>query len=210
MNKSKIFFGLAVAIIVGIIGFKIFRPVSYENFPPKNPGPWIAFGDSLTSGIGADEGAGSYPAQLGQTLGVTIKNLGRPGETTQDGLSRIGEVEAEKPRVVLLCFGGNDTLRSVDHGQTFGNLETMIDRLHAQEVFVVLIGVRSASIFDKYETPFEELAKRKRVFYVPNILSGVLGTPSLMSDQIHPNDAGYSNIAGRIAKLLEPMMVELK
>src|SRR4051812_7363078 len=77
----------------------------FQNLPPTATGPWVAFGDSLTSGYGANEG-GDYPAQLSKRLGIAIQNLGEAGETSADGLKRIDRVEAISPRVVLLCFGG--------------------------------------------------------------------------------------------------------
>ncbi len=53
------------------------------------------------------------------------------------------EVLNANPKVVLLCFGGNDTLQSVPHEQTFGNLAQIIDQLHQSGAFVVLIGIRN-------------------------------------------------------------------
>jgi acyl-CoA thioesterase-1 len=181
---------------------------SYVNYPPDHGKTWVAFGDSLTSGYGASEGK-EYPAQLGTRLGIPILNFGTPGATSHDGLTRVDAVLKADPRVVLLCFGGNDTLNGVSHDETFGNLGTMIDQFHQTGAFVVLIGVRSASVRDKYRSEFKKLAKEKRVLYVPNILSGVLGNPGLMSDYVHPNDQGYEAIAERLEKVLRPMVAEL-
>ena len=63
---------------------------------------YLAFGDSLTQGIGDDvdlEDKG-YPPRLEQLLTaageeVVVLNRGRAGETTAEGLSRIDEVLAE-------------------------------------------------------------------------------------------------------------------
>jgi lysophospholipase L1-like esterase len=121
----------------------------------------------------------------------------------------VDEVLNANPKVVLLCFGGNDTLQSVPHQQTFGNLAQIIDQLHQSGAFVVFIGIRTASIRDKYRSEFKKLAKEKRVWLVPNILEGVLGDPRLMSDYVHPNDQGYAAIAERLEKVLEPLLPEL-
>ncbi len=75
--------------------------------------------------------------------------------------------------------------------------------------FVVLIGIRSASISDRYSSPFRKLAKEKHVLFVPNILSGILGTPHLMSDYVHPNEEGYNAIAERLEKILTPLLPQL-
>jgi len=87
----------------------------------------------------------------------------------------------------------------------------MIDRLQTRGSFVVLIGVRGASILgDRNASAFKELAKEKKVLFVQDILDGVLGSPSLMSDYVHPNEAGYAKIAGRIEDALKPVMSKLR
>jgi lysophospholipase L1-like esterase len=180
----------------------------FVNFPPAARGEWIAFGDSLTAGYGAS-GQADYPTQLGQRLERKILNLGNSGDTTTDGLARLEEAVQLQPRVVLLCLGGNDTLRRLPPDETFANLGRMIDRFHQAGSFVVLLGVRSTGLTDGNAKRFGQLAKAKRVLLVPNILDGILFTPSLMSDQIHPNDKGYAKIAERLGEVLSPLLPQL-
>jgi lysophospholipase L1-like esterase len=202
---------LIILILLGV-AFGLFlalRPqTAYANFPPAGGKTWVAFGDSLTSGYGASEG-NDYPTVLGKALGISIINLGVPSQTTQDAVARVDEVMQLNPRVVLLCFGGNDTLQGVPAEQTFRNLATVIDELHRTGAFVVLIGIRSASVRDKYSSQFKRLAREKKVLLIPNILSSVLGDPRLMSDYVHPNDQGYAAVAARIEKILRPLLPEL-
>ncbi|MEP6662280.1 MAG: GDSL-type esterase/lipase family protein [Verrucomicrobiota bacterium] len=200
---------IAVSLVVGVgFYFHACRKVSLANFPPTATGDWVAFGDSLTSGFGASEGS-DYPTLLGKKIGRTILNQGVPGQTTEDALNRVDEIARLQPKVVLLCFGGNDGLRGLPMEKTFENLSAVIDRLQAGGSFVVLVGVRSASLTDHYAAPFKKLAKEKRVLFIPNILGGVLGSPSLMSDYIHPNEDGYKMIAGRMEKQLIPLLPQL-
>jgi len=124
-------------------------------------------------------------------------------------MNRLDEILRLQPRVVLLCLGGNDGLQQLPTDKTFANLSAIIDRLQAQGSFVVLIGVRSASISDRYASHFKKLAKEKHVLFVPNILSGILGTPNLMSDYVHPNEDGYKAIAERLEKILTPFLPNL-
>ena len=184
------------------------RSAGYANFPPSAHGDWVAFGDSLTEGYGANEG-GDYPSQLAGRLRVKIRNLGVSGHTTADGLARLDQTVQLKPRVVLLCLGGNDALRSVPPDETFANLGTMIERFQQAGSFVVLLGVRSVGLTDKNAKRFEQLAKARRVLLVPNILDGILFSPSLMADQIHPNDKGYAKIAERLEETLLPLLPKL-
>lgn len=196
---------------VAIIAFEIWRgaPTDYVNLPPPATGPWVAFGDSLTEGIGAATG-NDYPSLLGQALGKSITNLGRSGDTTASGLARIEEAAGQRPSVVLLCLGGNDALNGVPRSETFENLAAIIDRFHREGSFVVLIGVRSASLRDRNEEHFARLAAEKRVFYIPDILRGVAFKPIYMADAIHPNDAGYQQITKRLEKLLRPLLPRLR
>lgn len=205
---------LKICVVVVLLAGSVFlwracRPVSYVNLPPPAKGGWVAFGDSLTAGTGASAG-NDYPSLLSDRFGFSIRNMGVPGNTTRDGLARSHEVVALEPKVVLLCLGGNDTLQGMPAEQTFGNLSTLVDQFHAAGSFVVLIGVRSASFRDKNAGRFKALAREKRVFYVEDILDGVMGSPALMSDYIHPNDAGYRKIAGRLGDELTPLLPQLR
>jgi lysophospholipase L1-like esterase len=162
----------------------------------------------LTEGHGASEGH-AYPAVLSANLGVPILNLGASGATSAEGLRRLDAVVKQRPRVVLLCFGGNDALNQVPLTRTIANLGAIIDGLQAEGSFVVLIGIRSASLRDRNEEHFARLAREKRVLYVPDLLRGLAFKPVYMSDAIHPNDEGYKRIAARLEKGLRPLLPEL-
>jgi lysophospholipase L1-like esterase len=198
--------------LISLFAILIFQGCSkpnYKNFPPTAKGDWVAFGDSLTSGFGANEGQ-DYPSVLSKNLGIKIRNFGVPGNTSADGLNRVEQIAALEPRVVLLCLGGNDGLRSIPPEQMISNIGVIIDRLQQGGSFVILIGVHSASFRDKNAPYFKKLAKEKRTLYVPDILDGVLGSPSLMSDHIHPNEAGYQKIAERLEGILRPYLAGLE
>lgn len=206
--KSKFFI---VALLLGatVAGWWWSRTPAWINLPPLAGATWVAFGDSLTLGTGADPGE-DYPTQLGLRLGVPVLNQGVNGETTDGGLARVPEILRLRPRVVLLCLGGNDSLQRLSTDRTFTNLGSIIDRFHEAGAFVVLIGIRSASVIDQHRGRFKELAREKRVMLVPNFVQGILGDPSLMSDTIHPNAAGYRRMADRLARALEPHLEALR
>ena len=208
LSRQKL---LLLLIVLAVLAYWLWpERWAYENLPPRASGPWVAFGDSLTEGYGANSGA-DYPTRLSKLLDVPIQNLGLSGENSADGLKRITAVEALEPRVVLLCFGGNDVLQSVPRAQMFANIGAMIDRLHERGTFVVLIGIRGPSLVgDANAKGFKQLAKEKKVMHVPNILDGILSQPSLMSDYVHPNDAGYAKIAERLEKALRPLLPKLQ
>jgi len=208
MTLRKLLWILATAFVAIAAYWWFNRAPAPVNLPPGATGPWVAFGDSLTEGIGANEGQ-SYPAILSRSLGVPILNLGVSGDTTDGGLKRLDRLAEQSPRVVLLCLGGNDGLNQVPRTRTFANLAAIIDRLLAEGSFVVLIGIRSASLRDSNEKHFARLAREKRALYVPDMLRGLAFKPIYMSDAIHPNDEGYKRIAERLEKVLRPLLPEL-
>ena len=195
--------GLGVACLLWLL-----REPPYVNDPPRATGPWVAFGDSLTEGYGASPGH-DYPSLLSQRLGVPITNLGKSGDTSSDGLARLEEVLRLHPRVVLLCFGGNDSLNREPSARTFANLSQIIVRLHEDGSFVALIGIRSASLRDHNEKYFKRLARERHVLYVPDVLQGLAFKPIYMSDAVHPNDEGYGRFTERLEKMLRPLLPRL-
>src|SRR5262245_23589916 len=155
LKRVVLIAAILLAVAVALLWWRR-ESTDYVNLPPTASGPWVAFGDSLTEGYGASPGH-DYPTVLGQSLGVSIVNMGRSGDTTADGLKRLDAVVALAPRVVLLCLGGNDGLNRDPGKQTFANLATIIDRLHQEGSFVVLIGIRSVSLRDHNKKYFAEL-----------------------------------------------------
>ena len=160
----------------------------------------MAFGDSLTYGYNVPR-EDTYPAQLSRELGKPIINLGISGHTIADGLRRVeSELLPLEPSVVLLCLGGNDILRRNNPDNMRRDLSDIIERIQRTGALVVLIGIEG----DGFIYPggqgdmYRELAEQHGCVYVPDILDGIVGKPSLMVDKIHANGAGYSVMVEKI------------
>lgn len=157
----------------------------------------VAFGDSLTAGIGADGGK-NYPFYLAESLGSSVVNLGVSGDTTIKAMSRINSVYDEKPDVVIVILGGNDVLDGITMEITENNLIKMITDFKERGIKVVLAGLDQNRLMN-YERMFSRVATKTGVdAYVPNILSGLAEQPELLSDPKHPNSDGYKIIADRL------------
>lgn len=162
----------------------------------------LAFGDSLTHGTGTDA-EHAYPAQLQSFIGRRVVNAGIPGETTAEGLLRLPEALAtHRPRLLLLCLGGNDMLRRQDLGQAAGNLRAMVRLARAEGVEVVLIGVPELRLFSGAPAFYAEIADEFGLPYEGEVFNEVLKNNSLKADPIHANAAGYRIVAERLAGVL--------
>ncbi len=195
---------VALAAGLTVLGALFFLTRSPEIPKVTRDGPIVAFGDSLIYGTGSS--GGGFVKMLEEKIQKPIVNLGIPGETTGDGLKRLESVIGLKPSVVILLLGGNDYLRRIPQGETFANLETIIQRLQEDGVSVFLIGVRGGVLRDNFASRYEELAEKFKVAYVHDVLDDTLGVPKYMDDQVHPNDAGYRVIAERVYPVLAEMI----
>jgi len=162
----------------------------------------IAFGDSLTHGTGASADA-AYPAVLAGLTGRAVVNAGLPGDTTATGLARLPEVLAEhRPRLVLLCLGGNDMLRKHPAAATENNLRLLVQTIRASGAEVVLIGVPEPRLFGSAPDFYARVAEDMQLPLEQDIFSDVLKDNRLKSDPIHANAAGYRQVAERLAEFL--------
>jgi lysophospholipase L1-like esterase len=163
----------------------------------------LAFGDSLTYGTGAAPSE-AYPAQLVGLTQHAVVNAGVPGETTAEGLKRLPALlDEHRPRLVLLCLGGNDMLRRLPEAETKNNLRLMLQTLRASGIQVVLIGVPEPKLFGGAPGFYAQLAEEFELPYDGDTLNTVLKDNALKSDPIHPNAAGYQTIARQLADLLK-------
>lgn len=202
LEKILIIVGILLALFVGKIWYDAKDKYTIVNYPPRGSSI-VALGDSLTVGVGTSAYEKSFVGILEERLGTPITNKGIIGNTTDDALKRLdSDVLALKPDIVLVLLGSNDYLRGVPQDVTFNNLRTIIERIQAEGALVVLIGARGGLLTDKFSNDFKNLAQEKGTLLVPGVMDGVIGETSLMSDEIHPNDAGYLRMADKIAPIL--------
>lgn len=163
----------------------------------------LAFGDSLTAGTGAGE-AESYPAVLARLTGRVVINAGVSGEFSAAGLQRLPELlEREHPALLILCHGGNDLLARQDHQSIAGNLRSMIRIAGERGVPVLLVAVPSPDLSLKPPPFYEELSREFKIPIEQKSLAHILAKGSLKSDHVHPNAAGYRQLAEALETLLK-------
>lgn len=174
-----------------------------EKLPPlASDAVILAFGDSLTYGTGAARSE-SYPAILATLTGRQVINAGVPGEVSAAGRERLTAVLDEtRPALLLLCHGGNDFLRRHDRAQVKENLRAMVQSARERGVAVVLIAVPTLGFGLQVPSLYAEVAGEAGIPLEEEILADILGDSALKSDPIHPNAAGYKELALALEKLL--------
>ncbi|MBI2992694.1 MAG: arylesterase [Gammaproteobacteria bacterium] len=163
----------------------------------------LAFGDSLTHGTGAS-GHESYPVALAALTGRKVINEGIPGEVSPDGMRRLpGLLERHRPALVIICHGGNDILRKLDLRETTANLEKMVQIVRDSGAGAVLLGVPQPGLFLSSAELYDTVAESTGVLYLDDVIPDVLQHAATKSDPVHPNAAGYREIAERIYAALQ-------
>ncbi|MCH4294974.1 GDSL-type esterase/lipase family protein [Shewanella sp. 3B26] len=161
----------------------------------------LAFGDSLTVGVGAPDD-GDYPAHLARLCDCEVINGGISGETTAEGLTRFAEVlEESHPDMVILLEGGNDILRNLDKVDLKANLAAMIREAQGRQIPVLLVAVPDRQLFLSPPDLYAELADEYSLPLLEDTLSKLLTDSAMKSDTVHLNDAGYRVLADDIYRL---------
>jgi acyl-CoA thioesterase I len=180
------------------------------------PPELLAFGDSLTAGLGLPA-SGAFPARLearlrGEGVDVTIVNAGVSGDTTTDGLARLDWALGDKPDFVILALGANDALRGIDPKIVRANLDKMIDKIQASGAKLLLMGMMAppnwgADYKRAFDQIYPDVAKAHGVPLYPFFLDGVAMDPALnQADGLHPNARGVAIMVDRIAPLVAKLI----
>ena len=196
---------IRLLFLLGIISFCLLAGCTQRAKlqPLAGDGALLAFGDSLTYGTGA-AGNESYPAVLEQLTGHKVLNYGIPGEISADGLARLpGVLERKKPALLILCHGANDLLRRMDPRQAAENLRGMIRLARDRGIGVLLVAVPAFNLSLSPPKFYSEVAAEFNIPIEAKALPRILGKVSLKSDYVHPNAAGYRQLAEALASLLK-------
>ena len=200
INVSKINFKQVTLALLGVLMLQSCARSKLTPIPPQ--GTILAFGDSLTAGVGV-ESPQSYPSVLSELSGRQVINAGVSGEVTAEGLERLPEVlEETNPTVLILLEGGNDILRNQDPEATKQNLAAMIELAQASEVEVVLIGVPAKTLLSNVMPLYKELAKEYQLAFEDDLVASLLRQSEYKSDEVHFNEQGYRVMAESIHELL--------
>ena len=193
-------------------------PAADPDAPPPRP-RIVAFGDSLTAGLGLVEQQ-AYPALLQRKLDEAgyefeVVNAGLSGDTSAGGLRRLDWALEGDVRVLIVAFGGNDGLRGLPVEQMKENLSTIIDKARQRNAVVILAGMEAPPNFGQeyatqFRQAFRDVALKTRVLFIPFLLKDVAGIPELnQNDGIHPNQRGAQIVAETVWSVLQPLLDQM-
>jgi acyl-CoA thioesterase-1 len=178
----------------------------------------VVLGDSLAAGLGVDPSE-AFPALIQKKIEAagwndTVVNAGVSGDTSADGLARIGWLLKQRIDVLILELGGNDGLRGVPVVATRTNLQAIIDRVKQKypQARIIIAGMQMPpNLGEEYNAAFRkiypDLAAINHTALIPFLLEGVGGKPELnQPDHIHPTAEGHKIVADNVWKVLQPTL----
>ncbi|MBX9769714.1 MAG: arylesterase [Bdellovibrionales bacterium] len=178
----------------------------------------VFLGDSLTEGYQLDSPDQAFPALICQKLKLKLEkdfgciNSGVSGNTSKGLLSRLDWALKANPEIAVVSIGSNDGLRGIVVKETKKNLQSIVEKLKAKKIRVLITGQKMPPNYGKeflaqFEAVFSEVAKSEKVPLMPFLLEGVAGRAELnLPDGIHPNKEGHKIIADNLLKFLEPLL----
>ncbi|MEU0796224.1 SGNH/GDSL hydrolase family protein [Amycolatopsis sp. NPDC005961] len=166
---------------------------------------WVALGDSMTQGIGADDVGGGWVPRLNARLGerFAVVNLSASGariaDVLDDQLPRMLALPSP-PALVTVLVGANDMLTPARRRGAPDRFAELLDRLPAGRSVVATLPQGNPEA--RAVNELVDTAAARGDVRIADLRGGALGPlrGSLADDWFHPNDVGYTRIAG----LFEP------
>jgi acyl-CoA thioesterase-1 len=204
-----------VAIVVGWLGL-LGTALAQQDRPLR----LVALGDSLTAGYGLPAEA-AFPAVLERALkqrghNVEVANAGVSGDTASGGLQRLEWSVPDGTDGVILELGANDMLRGLDPKVTCQALETIIQRLKARGIPVMLAGMYATrnlgpDYVARFDAIYRDLAGTYGLVLYPFFLEGVAGQKGLnLPDGLHPTAQGVEQIVRGILPSVEAFVAQIR
>ncbi|GAA5525708.1 esterase TesA [Microbulbifer aestuariivivens] len=182
-------------------------------------GTLLVLGDSISAAYGLEPTDGWVELLQNrlQKQGEKVKvvNASVSGETTSGGLTRLPKLLQEhEPRWMILELGGNDGLRGYPPQAMQRNLERMIRLARAEEVEVLLLGMRMPPNYGRAYTEafagvYPKVAEAEQVPLVPFFLEPIaLVEGAMQTDGIHPTAAAQPALLDHVWPCVQRLLAD--
>lgn len=223
----------AVLVSLGLVAMMSAREVVAQETPLSDRDgngvvQLLAFGDSITYGVGDDIPPGEYvykitdsgpprgyPSRLSTSLSTPVINAGVPGERlVTQGVYRLPKLLNEESfDTVIIMEGSNDAIFQEDSGVYARSLQKMINVARASGKGVVVMTVllpvglhQSLQPFtDGYSQEVRELALLNNIPLIDMESSFIAACPEYatcalfnLPEGLHPNTSGYDTMTSTV------------
>ena len=207
------------AVVAVAAGAWLAASVLHANAAGAREPVIVAFGDSLTAGLGLAPRE-AFPAQLEEALRkggqeVKVVNAGVSGDTTAAGLARLDWAMPDDASAVIIELGANDALQGLDPQATKAVLEKIITQVQARGLPILLAGMEAPPNMGKdyveaFSALYRDLAARYNLVLYPFFLDGVAFDETLtLDDGMHPNAQGVARIVKGIMPKVEELLARV-
>lgn len=203
---------------VDFLGLNVNDGASFETPPDRPALRYVAYGDSVTHGFTASHIGHTYPYRLAEARGWQLVNLGLGGRTARapegDVVGRLGG------DIVTVLIGVNDWQGGVAPDVYRQAMRGLLTRIRALQPGVPVYAITPLWVSEKWKPtkarfPLEDYraALRALVAELHDPALHLIEGPGLIeADErcfdavlVHPNDAGFAQMAERLARLIAPV-----
>jgi acyl-CoA thioesterase-1 len=213
-NVSRQFLSICAILAVFVAGINGIAAAEAKSLK------LLALGTSLTQGYNLPPGT-DFCAVLQARLrakgyDVSVINAGVSGDTSDGGLARLDWLLEDPVDGVIVELGSNDALRAFDPAIPERNIDTILAKLAARRIPVLLAGMKAPpnmgpTYVAKFDAIYPALAKKYGVLFYPFFLDGVAAQPKLnQADGMHPNEKGSQVIVTKILPYVEQLIAQIK
>jgi lysophospholipase L1-like esterase len=190
-------------------------PINGSIAPAPSHPRWIAYGDSITAGMGSSAPAHAWPALAARSNLLDVVNLGFPA-CGRGELAVAGQIAELERAVVSVAFGTNCWSTLACPPQLLREtLRAFVDLVSVGDVPVVVVTPtlrpeaestpnRFGATLTDLRRAMEDVANEMRDEGRPvDLVAGTsLLTENQLADGVHPNDVGHAALAGSIGPVV--------
>lgn len=192
--------------MLAVWGATAFLELPFQPLPTLVPAPdrvLGVIGDSVTSGMGGEDRAETWPAILAREHNLTVIDQSHVGETAASARKRLEQRPIDAP-VILVEIGGNDLLGATTSAQFARDLDALLTDICQNGRQVVMFELPLPPLCHRYGAVQRTVARRHGVLLVPKrAFLSVLARDQSTLDSIHLSQAGHRRMAELVWQLVE-------